>query len=90
MGDSLRAVRRGPVQGGAMNTRSVPLAEAKADARALERATRAHRLECSVCTTKDGRLMACATLRDMRAELRTMRATIRHWFDPSPDQGTLI
>lgn len=70
--------------------KSIPLAEAKAEARALEQATRAHRLECVRCSTRDGRLMACEDLRTMRAELRERRAAIRHWFDPAPDQGTLI
>lgn len=70
--------------------KSIPLAEARADARALEQAARAHRLECVRCTVANGRLMACADLRQMRAELRERRAAIRHWFDPSPDQGTLI
>lgn len=70
--------------------KSIPLAEAKADARALEQATRAHRLECVACYTVNGRLMACAELRDMRAELKQLRATIRDWFAPSPDQGTLL
>jgi hypothetical protein len=73
-----------------MSVKSVPLAEAKANARALEQATRDHRRDCSSCYTVDGRLMACADLREIRAELRELRATIRHWFDPSPDQGTLI
>lgn len=73
-----------------MSVKNIPLAEAKADARALEQATRTHRLECVRCTVRDGRLMACEDLRQMRAELRERRAAIRTWFDPGPDQGTLI
>lgn len=70
--------------------RSVPLAEAKAEARALAEAVRTHRRDCSACYTVKGRLMACEDFRTMRAELRERRAAIRSWFAPSPDQGTLL
>lgn len=70
--------------------KSVPPAEAKADARALEQAAKVHRLDCVHCTTRDGRLVACSELRAVRAELRERRAAIRTWFDPSPDQGKLL
>lgn len=68
-----------------MTMRNVPLAERRADARALEDAIKAHRGGCLTCVPR----VKCQELRDMSAELKKIRQEIRTWFAPGPDQMTL-
>lgn len=70
----------GPVMG------NVLLAEAKADARDLAASVRDHPHHCHYCQPRK----PCQELREMRADLARMRLAIRTWFDPGPDQGTLL
>lgn len=67
-----------------MSLRSVPLAERRAGARALEEAIRGHRHDGVKCKP------ACAELTGMRTELAAIRREIATWFAPGPDDPVLF
>jgi hypothetical protein len=69
-----------------MPIRNYPLAGRRGQARVLDEQVREHRRECRHCWTRQ----PCGEARALAAELAAIRAEIKHWFDPGPDQATLF
>ena len=65
--------------------RSVPLAEAKAQARALQEEIVSHKSQCQSC----GKAV-CAERALMNSALRQLRRGIASWWKPPPGTPTLF
>lgn len=72
-----------------MNARNVPLAEARAEARALEDQMKRHRQECVKCGSGKGRIR-CEAYKEMAASLSALKRQIKDWFAPGKDQADLF
>lgn len=69
------------------------LAEAKAHRDGLKTAVREHKANCQQCgSTVRGRARPrpCDEGQQLTADHRAASQVVTHWFDPGPDQGTLI
>lgn len=66
------------------------LAGARADVLGINAELTDHCKNCATCGDKwKGRRM-CETGQGLAAELAAARKLVKTWFDPGPDQGTLL
>lgn len=72
---------------------AMTLAEARAERDGLKTAIAEHKAGCPACgSTARGRARPrpCAEGAELAADHRAAVKTVKGWFDPSPDQGTLV
>jgi hypothetical protein len=69
---------------------SVPLAERRAELRAVQQQVRDHMAGCPFCQVMYRGNPSCTELAGLRADAAAMQKEIRTWFDPGSDDVPLF